>query len=196
MGFISPLALIGSTPENRVLIWDYHAGEDVESYPPEIHESAIVDAFCTVDAGTKRPTLIGERSWLQKRVHVGHDARIGAHCEIAVGVTIGGWVVIEDDVQVGGNTWIRPRVTIGKGARVGGGSVVVKDVPPGEVWAGNPAKPLRKGAEARRRGQVDYDHHSHFDPRHGLFESDREIWEQAFDDARQKDPSRAEFFGP
>ena len=35
-------------------------------------------------------------------------------------------------------------VIIGEGATVGAGSVVTKDVPPGAVVAGNPAKPLRR----------------------------------------------------
>lgn len=40
-------------------------------------------------------------------------------------------------------------VTIGEGARVAAGSVVTKDVPPGEVWAGVPAKKLTTVAEVR-----------------------------------------------
>ena len=34
-------------------------------------------------------------------------------------------------------------VTIGEHAIVGAGSVVAKDIPAGEIWAGNPAKKLR-----------------------------------------------------
>lgn len=33
-----------------------------------------------------------------------------------------------------------PGVTIGEGARVAAGAVVTKDVPPNEIWAGNPAR--------------------------------------------------------
>lgn len=35
-------------------------------------------------------------------------------------------------------------VTIGEDAIVGAGSVVTKDIPAGEVWAGNPARFIRK----------------------------------------------------
>jgi acetyltransferase-like isoleucine patch superfamily enzyme len=38
---------------------------------------------------------------------------------------------------------VRPYITIGDGARLGAGAVVITDVPAGEVWAGNPARPLR-----------------------------------------------------
>ena len=49
---------------------------------------------------------------------------------------------IENDVSVGSNATIMP-VTIGKGAVVGAGAVVTRDVPPGTVVAGNPARILR-----------------------------------------------------
>ena len=47
---------------------------------------------------------------------------------------------LEDDVFIGVNVIICNSVTIGKGSIVGAGSVVTKDIPPYQVWAGNPAK--------------------------------------------------------
>jgi acyl-[acyl carrier protein]--UDP-N-acetylglucosamine O-acyltransferase len=38
---------------------------------------------------------------------------------------------------------VKPLVTIGDGAIIGGGSVVTKDVPAHEVWAGNPARYMK-----------------------------------------------------
>jgi acetyltransferase-like isoleucine patch superfamily enzyme len=51
-----------------------------------------------------------------------------------------GKVVIEDDVFIGVNSVICNSVTIGKGAIIGAGSIVTKDIPPYQVWAGNPAR--------------------------------------------------------
>ena len=48
-------------------------------------------------------------------------------------------IVIGNDVYIGHGAFIRPGVTIGDGAIVGAHSVVVKDVPPYAVVAGNPA---------------------------------------------------------
>lgn len=45
---------------------------------------------------------------------------------------------------VGAGSVVLPGLTIGAGALVGAGSVVTHDVPAGEVWAGNPAKFIRK----------------------------------------------------
>lgn len=52
-------------------------------------------------------------------------------------------VFIGDNVFIGANTIISKGVTIGDNSIVGAGSVVVKDVPPGCIAAGNPAKVIR-----------------------------------------------------
>ncbi len=82
---------------------------------------------------------------------------IGNHTLITAGTTVlthyydphahafrTGRVVIGDRVFIGVNTIVCNAVTIGDGAVVGAGSVVTKDIPSGEVWAGNPARFIRK----------------------------------------------------
>ena len=49
-------------------------------------------------------------------------------------------VRIKEGAFIGVNTIITKPVTIGKYSVVGAGSVVTKDIPDYEVWAGNPAK--------------------------------------------------------
>lgn len=44
--------------------------------------------------------------------------------------------------SLGAGSVILPGVTIGRNALVGAGAVVTKDIPEGEVWAGNPARRL------------------------------------------------------
>jgi galactoside O-acetyltransferase len=51
--------------------------------------------------------------------------------------------IIEPRAFIGAGAIVMPGLIIGEGAVVGAGSVVTKDVPAGEVWAGNPAKFLR-----------------------------------------------------
>lgn len=52
--------------------------------------------------------------------------------------------ILENDVWIGSNCLIKAGVTIGNGAIIGMGSVVTKNIPPYEIWAGNPAKCIRK----------------------------------------------------
>lgn len=51
---------------------------------------------------------------------------------------------IGSDVWIGANVLIRDGLTIGDGAVIGMGSVVTHDIPPYEVWAGNPARFIKK----------------------------------------------------
>lgn len=84
------------------------------------------------------------------------DIHIGKGCEIVDGCTIlshfydvvdmtahrhyRGKIIIGRNVYIGTNTIIVKPVTVGDGAIIGAGSVVNKDIPPYQVWAGVPAK--------------------------------------------------------
>lgn len=52
-------------------------------------------------------------------------------------------IVIENDVWIGMNCMILKGVTIGSGAIIAGGSIVVGDVEPNTVYAGNPARKIK-----------------------------------------------------
>jgi len=55
-----------------------------------------------------------------------------------------GEIVIEDNVWIGTRVIILPKIRIREGAIIGAGSVVTKNIPANEIWAGNPAKFIRK----------------------------------------------------
>lgn len=87
----------------------------------------------------------------QAGVEIGDRAEIGSHCSILSVSTISptdepivGKVVIGEDAMIGANSVIMPGVTIGRGAIVGALSLVKENVPEGEIWAGSPARFIRK----------------------------------------------------
>ena len=55
-----------------------------------------------------------------------------------------GKVIVGKNSWIGANCIICKSVTIGEGAIVGASSVITKNIPPYEVWAGNPAKYIRE----------------------------------------------------
>jgi acetyltransferase-like isoleucine patch superfamily enzyme len=86
-------------------------------------------------------------------IEIGNNVRITSGCKIIThyldptqkGVMFRcGKVIIEDNVFFGMNTIICNNVTIGEGSIVGAGSVVTKNIPPYQVWAGNPAKYIKE----------------------------------------------------
>jgi acetyltransferase-like isoleucine patch superfamily enzyme len=52
--------------------------------------------------------------------------------------------IVEEGASVGSSVTILCGVTVGAGSVIGAGSVVTKNIPHGEIWAGNPACFLRK----------------------------------------------------
>lgn len=52
-------------------------------------------------------------------------------------------ILIDDDVFIGAHTIILKGTKIGKGSVIGAGSVVAKDIPAGQVWAGNPVRYIK-----------------------------------------------------
>lgn len=53
-------------------------------------------------------------------------------------------IIIGDNVFIGGFSIILKGITIGDNSVIGAGSVVTKSIPKNEIWAGNPAKFIRK----------------------------------------------------
>lgn len=74
---------------------------------------------------------------------ISHDDVIGEYSVVTGAVAIAGNVTVGPRCYLGTNCSIHPGLEIGEGSIVGMGSVVVRNVPPFQVVAGNPARKLR-----------------------------------------------------
>jgi len=75
---------------------------------------------------------------------INHDDMIGEGSILASGVRLAGHVKVEREVYLGQACTIKQYITIGEKSIIGTGAVVVKDVDPNSVMAGNPARKLEK----------------------------------------------------
>lgn len=109
-----------------------------------IQDRVTIGANSTIDRGVFDDTVVGEDSKIDNLCHLAHNVIVGRGVLIAAFAGISGSTEVGDRVTMGGRVGVADHRTIGAGATLAGGSAVFQDVPPGEVWSGYPAKPLRK----------------------------------------------------
>ncbi|GAA2709433.1 acetyltransferase [Actinoplanes palleronii] len=122
-----------------------------QRYATVVHPSAVVGARCVVGRGSvllagtvlTADVTVGAHVAVMPQVVLTHDDLIGDYATITSGVRVGGSVVLETGAYVGAGALIREGVTVGAWSQIGMGSVVLRDVPPDEVWVGSPARFLR-----------------------------------------------------
>jgi UDP-3-O-[3-hydroxymyristoyl] glucosamine N-acyltransferase len=105
-----------------------------------IGDDVEIGANSTVDAGTIRPTRIGNGTKIDNLVQVGHNVIIGEHCLLCAQVGVAGSTRIGDRVVLGGQSGVADHVTIGADVVTGGATVVLNSVPAGRVLLGYPAQ--------------------------------------------------------
>ncbi|MGE0742253.1 MAG: UDP-3-O-(3-hydroxymyristoyl)glucosamine N-acyltransferase [Hyphomonadaceae bacterium] len=109
-----------------------------------VQDRVTIGANCTLDRGVFDDTVVGEDCKIDNLCHLAHNVTLGRGVLIAAFAGISGSTLVGDKVTMGGRVGVADHRTIGAGATLAGGSAVFQDVPPGEVWSGYPAKPLRK----------------------------------------------------
>ena len=120
-----------------------------------ILDGAYIGAKCNIGAYSEigSDVHIGNRCKIQARVFIPKGVILGDDVFIGPGVTFTNdrypnskeygkfeKTIVEDNVSIGAASTIRCGITIGEGARIGAGSVVTKDVKPGILVVGNPAR--------------------------------------------------------
>ena len=124
-------------------------------------DGAVIRAPLQMDYGYQ--TTVGPRTFINVgavildvgRVTIGADVQIGPNVQLLTpthpldpevrrtGLEAAEPITIEDNVWLGGGVIVCPGVTIGRDTVVGAGAVVTKDLPPGVLAVGNPARVAR-----------------------------------------------------
>jgi len=134
----------------------------------EIGERTTLREYVTVNTATNDGdvTRIGAGCHIMAYAHVAHDCRVGDEVIIANCGTLGGHVVLEDQVIIGGLCGIHQFCRVGRLAITGGCTKITQDVPPFMMADGNPAAIHGLNSIGLRR--------------HGVSEATERLLKQAF----------------
>ncbi len=112
-----------------------------------IEDDVEIGCNVCVDRGTLGATIIRRGTKIDNLVQVAHNNVIGEDVIITGQVGLSGSVTVGNRVVFGGQAGVIDHVTIGDDARLGIGTLVIRDVKPGETIWGVPG---RADAEAKR----------------------------------------------
>jgi UDP-3-O-[3-hydroxymyristoyl] glucosamine N-acyltransferase len=108
-----------------------------------LQDNVSVGANTCIDRGAWDDTVVGENTKIDNLVQIAHNVRLGRNCLLAAHVGISGSCIVGDGVSFGGRAGIADHVVIADGARVAAAAGVMKNIGPGEMVGGLPAKPIR-----------------------------------------------------
>ncbi|WP_447646071.1 DapH/DapD/GlmU-related protein [Nocardioides zeae] len=136
---VERLALLGVDPQRYVRVVD----PGVRWAPWAVGPGSVVLAGTTLTADVE----VDDHVVLMPHVTLTHDVVVESFATLCAGVSLGGGVRVGAGAVIGMNASVREGVRVGADAVLGMGSVLLEDLPPGQTWAGVPARPLH--VEAR-----------------------------------------------
>lgn len=119
------------------------------AFPAVVHPSATVHESVELGEGTlvfagcvvQPDSSLGRFVILNTVAAVDHDCAVGDFAHLAPGSRLAGGVVLGEGTLLGIGASVLPGCKVGDWSTVGAGGVVVRDVEPGAVAVGVPARP-------------------------------------------------------
>lgn len=129
-------------------------GVGPERFATVVHPTASIPSGTVVGVGSivlagvvvTANAALGDHLVAMPHAVITHDADIGDFVTLCANVSLGGGVTLGPRAYLGMGASVRQGVRIGADATLGMGSVLLTDLPAGEIWAGVPAAPLRPKA--------------------------------------------------
>jgi UDP-3-O-[3-hydroxymyristoyl] glucosamine N-acyltransferase len=117
----------------------------------QIDNDVEIGANTTIDRARFGRTWIGEGTKIDNLVQIAHNVVIGRHCIVCALAGISGSTRLGNYVVLGGQVGTVGHIEIGDGTQIAAKSGVSKNVPPGQVFWGSPAMPIREAKEQMAR---------------------------------------------
>ena len=109
-----------------------------------IEDHVEIGANTCIDRGSGPDTVIGQGTWIDNLVQIGHNVKIGKGCIIVSQAGVSGSTVLGNYVALGGQVGIAGHLHIGDGAQVAAKSGVMRDIPTATEYMGYPARPIKE----------------------------------------------------
>ena len=105
-----------------------------------IEDDVEIGANSCIDRAKVGATRIGRGSKIDNLVQVAHNVQLGQHCILVSQAGVAGSTKLGNGVVMGGQAGIIDGLTIGDRVQVAAKAAVFKDVPPGQIVVGSPAR--------------------------------------------------------
>lgn len=121
-----------------------------ERFATLIHPLASVSPNASIGAGVLifpyavvcDGATVGDHSYISSFCFVGHDAVVGSAATMAPRSSLLGGSRLGCSAYAGSHSALKEGLSVGEGAVLGMGAIVIHDVAPGAIVAGNPARSL------------------------------------------------------